>query len=154
MQMLKNHYKIILNLIQILNNNNNCDFVSLKRKSESSFYCRLIMVVEVIIEVWESYTDCILVGIDQLLSADDWAEYSKPVWRINTNRTGVEQCRFTWKMVYITTVNGRFPEYSAILKTSRPHLLISSSSWNVKTKWISRVELFSGFAMTLHQKTQ
>lgn len=34
----------------------------------------------------------------------------------------------TWKMVYMVTVSGRLPEYSAILKMSIPHLLTSSIS--------------------------
>lgn len=34
----------------------------------------------------------------------------------------------TWKMVYMVTVSGRLPEYSAILKMSIPHLFTSSIS--------------------------
>lgn len=37
-------------------------------------------------------------------------------------------CDDTWKMVYMVTVSGRLPEYSAILKMSIPHLLTSSIS--------------------------
>lgn len=38
----------------------------------------------------------------------------------------------TWKMLYMMTVSGRLPEYSATLNTLRPHLLVSSSSWGPK----------------------
>lgn len=41
----------------------------------------------------------------------------------------------TWKMVYMVTVSGRFPEYSETLKMSIPHLFTSSNScqWTIST---------------------
>lgn len=45
---------------------------------------------------------------------------------------------FTWNIVYIMTVSGRFPENSEILKTLRPHLFTCSNSWknqNPKKQW-------------------
>lgn len=43
--------------------------------------------------------------------------------------------RVTWKMLYIVTVSGRFPEYSDTLKMSIPHLFMSSNScqWTTST---------------------
>ena len=43
----------------------------------------------------------------------------------------------TWKMVYMVTVSGRFPEYSETLKMSIPHLFTSSNSCHKSIKIIS-----------------
>lgn len=40
----------------------------------------------------------------------------------------------TWKMVYMVTVSGRFPEYSEILNMSIPHLFTSSISCGCTTR--------------------
>lgn len=40
----------------------------------------------------------------------------------------------TWKMVYMVTVSGRFPEYSDILNMSIPHLFTSSISCGCATR--------------------
>lgn len=44
-------------------------------------------------------------------------------------KNSVHMYLHTWNIVCMTTVRGRFPEYSVTLKTLRPHLFTSSSSW-------------------------
>lgn len=61
----------------------------------------------------------------------------------NTNACGytVLEC-VTWKMVYMVTVSGRFPEYSEILKMSIPHLFMSS----ISCRWTTRAEVTTPYS--------